>query len=128
MAKKVKYNGQTKTYYVCSDFKLLTKGKVYEVDKEIPFGKNTKYVLKGIHGEFNSTWFDIVSQDDTVYTAIANHIPIIGQKYQCYKIDMINGKPRLTRVLTSEVKNFKCIGNNIYIVNTEKGLYIVTIG
>lgn len=127
MSKKlVKYNGEKKSYYASSDPKVLTKGQVYEVVCEKVSGFHTEYVLKGIKGEFNSIWFDEVSTN--VYTAIGNHIPVVGERYECYKIVMNNGAPSCIGWLTSSVKSFSNLGNNIYDIYTQNSRYIVTVG
>lgn len=63
MAKKVRYNGGTESYYGCSDPTNLVVGKEYEVVLSKDRGWQTDYILKGIDGEFNSVWFDEVSSD-----------------------------------------------------------------
>ena len=67
MAKKVRYNGGTQSYYDCSDPTNLVVGKEYEVVLSRDRGWQTDYTLKGVDGEFNSVWFDEVSSDDSVY-------------------------------------------------------------
>lgn len=125
MEKLVRYNGKNLSYYGCSDPNVLTEGKIYEVKKVLVSEYHTEYVLKGFGDkEFNSLWFDDIS----VYTAISSHIPVVGQRYECYKIDMNNGNPRLLGWLTSPVKSFNYIGNNIYDVITKNSRYIVTVG
>ena len=89
MAKKVRYNGGTLSYYGCSDPTNLVVGKEYEVVLSKDRGWQTDYTLKGIYGEFNSVWFDEVSSDDKVYMAIAHEVPVIGEKYSCYKMEFM---------------------------------------
>lgn len=91
-------------------------------------GFQTDYTLKGIKGEFNSVWFDEVSPDDKVYMALAHKAPVIGEKYSCYKIEYINGQPKLTGCTTSTVKKVIEMGNNIYNVTTCNSVYIVNVG
>lgn len=134
MTKKlVKYNGETMSFYGCSDPRVLKKGQLYEVEKILKSGYHTEYVLKGIRGEFNSVWFDTVETVEeenivNVYTALSHEKPIIGKRYNCYKISFIDGKPSLQGWSTSPVKNINYLGNNIYGVTTQNSLYIVTVG
>ena len=128
MAKKVRYNGGTLSYYSCSDPTNLVKGKEYEVLGSKDRGWQTDYVLKGIDGEFNSVWFDTVSSDDDkVYMAIAHEAPKINERYTCYKLNFINGQPKLVGWSTSPVKAINYMGNNIYQVATCNSLYIVNV-
>ena len=90
MAKKVRYNGGTQSYYGCSDPTNLVVGKEYEVVLSRDRGWQTDYTLKGVDGEFNSAWFDEVSSDDKVYMAIAHEVPVIGERYSCYKMEFIS--------------------------------------
>ena len=97
MTKKlVRYNGETMSYYECSDPRVLKKGQIYEVENILESGYHTEYILKGIKGEFNSVWFDNVTETIVnVYTALSHEKPIIGKRYNCYKISFIDGKPSL---------------------------------
>ena len=61
MAKKVRYNGGTQSYYGCSDPSKLVVGKEYEVVRSRVRSWQTDYTLKGVDGEFNSVWFDEVT-------------------------------------------------------------------
>ena len=128
MAKKVRYNGGTQSYYGCSDPTNLVVGKEYEVVLSRDRGWQTDYTLKGVDGEFNSVWFDEVSSDDKVYMAIAHEAPVIGEKYSCYKMEFINGQPKLIAWSTSTVKGINYMGNNIYQVTTRNSVYIVNVG
>ena len=62
MAEIVIYNGQTGSYYECSDPEVLSVGKEYEVIWKFDRGWQTDYVLKGIKGRFNSCWFEPVKK------------------------------------------------------------------
>lgn len=128
MAKKVRYNGDTRSYYDCSSPTVLIVGKEYEVILSRDRGLQTDYRLKGIDGEFNSVWFDEVSSEDKIYMAIAHEVPQIGKRYSCYKIEFINGQPKFIRWSTSTVKAISYIGNNIYQVTTCYSVYIVNVG
>ena len=111
MAKKVSYNGGS--YYSCYDPTNLVVGKEYEVVVLKDRSWQTDYILKGINGEFNSVWFDEVSSDDKVYMAIAHKVPVICKSFSCYKIEFINGQPKLVGWSTSTVKGINFMGNNI---------------
>ena len=128
MAKKVRYNGGTESYYGCSDPTDLVVGKEYEVVLSKDRGWQTDYTLKDVDGEFNSVWFDEISSDDKVYIAIAHEVPVIGKKYSCYKIEFINSKPTLIAYTTNTVKSINHMGNNIYQVTTHNSVYIVNVG
>lgn len=58
--KKVRYNGETLSYYGCSPAANLKVGKVYRVVEEDDLGWQTNYTLKGVDGVYNSVWFDEV--------------------------------------------------------------------
>lgn len=128
MAKKVRYNGSIESYYGCSDPKELVLGKEYEVIFSRDRGWHTNYILKGIKGEFDSQWFEESSSDDNVYMAIAHQIPVIGERYPCSKMEIINGKPKLIDCRTSTIKKINYIGNNIYRVTSLNSVYIVNVG
>ena len=128
MAKKVRYNGGKESYYGCSDPSTLVVGKEYEVVLARDRGWQTDYTLKGVSGEFNSVWFDDISSDDKGYMAIAHNGPVIGESYSCYKMEFINGNPKLVSWSTSTVKAINYMGNNIYQVTTRNSTYIVNVG
>lgn len=128
MAIKVRYNGGTQSYYGCSDPTNLVVDKEYEVVLSRDRGWQTDYTLNGVDGEFNSAWFDEVSSNNNVYMAIAHEVPVIGERYSCYKIEFINGQPKLIAWSTSNVKGINNIGNNIYQVTTRNSVYIVNVG
>ena len=128
MAKKVRYNGGTQSYYGCSNPSNLVVGKEYEVVLTSDRGWQTDYTLKGVNGEFNSVWFDEVFSEDKVYMAISYEVPAIGKRYSCYKMEFVNGQPKLIAWSTSTVKGINYMGNNIYQVTTSNSVYIVNVG
>lgn len=128
MTKKVRYNGGTQSYYSCSDPSKLVVGKEYLVVSSKDRGWQTDYKLKGVKGEFNSTWFDEVSFNNNVYMATAREIPKIGERYSCYKMEFIAGKPKFIACYTSTVKGINHMGNNIYKVIAGNNVYIVNVG
>lgn len=125
MTKRVRYNGGTESYYGCSEPTDLIVGKEYQVIHERDRGWQTDYKLKGIEGEFNSIWFDKV--DDGVYMALSKTKPVIGEKYSIFKVEFVNGNPKLVKGVTSTVKSINCIGNDIYQVKTRNSIYIVQV-
>lgn len=127
MTKRVRYNGGTDSYYGCSKPTKLIIGKEYEVIYSRDRGWQTDYTLKGIEGEFNSVWFTEVSSTK-VYMAIAMDLPIINQRFSCYKIDLSGELPKLIPWFTSRVKSIDYLGGNICQVTTRNSVYIVQIG
>ena len=71
MAKKVRYNGGTESYYGCSDPTNLVVGKEYEVILSKDRGWQTDYTLKGVDGEFNC--LKAVFRAHTVESEAAQH-------------------------------------------------------
>lgn len=128
MTMKVRYNGGTESYYECSSPATLVVGKEYEVAFARDRGWQTDYTLNGVKGAFNSAWFDEVSHEDKVYMAIAHEPPVIGRSYFCYKLEFINGQPKLIGQSTSNVKKINYMGNDIYHVTTRNSVYIVHVG
>ena len=106
--------------------------KLLELKQELEIfsrdcGWQTDYILKDVDGEFNSVWFDEVSSDDKVYMAIAHEVPVIGERYFCYKIEFINGQPNFIDWYTSTVEGINYMGNNICQVTTRNSVYIVNV-
>lgn len=52
------YNGGVRTYFSCSNPKLLEIGKLYQVQDVIYKNHQKNYILVGIPGFFNAEWFD----------------------------------------------------------------------
>ena len=127
MTKIVRYNGGTMSYCGCSKPTDLEVGKEYVVDFERKFDWQTNYILKGIVGEFNSTWFDEVNSNNNIYMAIANGIPEINKSCHCYKLEIRNGNPELVSWFTSDVQKIEDMGNSIYKVTTLNSVYIVKV-
>lgn len=129
MSKKVIYNGGTQSYYSCSDPTNLVVGNEYEVILSRDRGWQTDYTLKDVDGEFNSVWFDdITSSEEKVYMALSHEVPMLGKPCSCYKVEFINGQPKLIGCSTSTVKEIRYLGNNIYEVYTQNSTYIVNVG
>lgn len=127
MAKKVRYNGRTllSCYGNLEPINLVI-GNVYDVVSEIDRGWYSFYTLNGVVGEFNSLWFDEI--DDKPYMAISHEVPMIGKQNPHYKIEFINGKPKLSsRLFMSIVEGVNYIGDKIYQITTCNSVYIVKV-
>lgn len=124
MAKIVRYNGGTESYYGCSNPNDLVFGKDYEVIHENDRGFQTDYILKGVNGHFNSCWFDEISP---IFMAISKTIPVVGQRCVCSRLELINGQFNTSECLTSVVKEVTPIGNNIYKVATSNSIYVIQV-
>lgn len=124
MAKRVIYNGGTESYGSCSDPSVLTVGKEYEIVSVKVYNWHTDYKLKGIDGTFNSVWFNEVT-NEKVYIAIAKSLPKIGEKFDCYKLDV--KQREYTSWSTSPVRGIELLGNNIYKVKTCNSIYLVSV-
>ena len=125
MAKKVRYNGGKMTYLKCSNPKVLTVGKEYEVSQTIVQRFQTNYVLKGVEGYFNSTWFDEVATE--IYLAITDEIPRIGERCRLTKIEYKDKRIQISRWNTSEVKEVKKLGDKTYRITTWNSVYYVQV-
>ncbi len=128
MAKRVRYNGGTGSYYGCSSPKNLVEGKEYDVVLTRDRGWQTDYTLDGVEGEFNSAWFDEISSNEKTYMAFGSDLPVVGERYCCHRMELTNGRPRFGECCTSTVKSISYIGNSIYQVTTENSVYIVKVG
>lgn len=122
MAKKVRY------IRCCSDSKDLIVGKEYEVILSRERNSQTYYTLKGVDGEYSSTWFDEITIDDKIYLGFARNLPVVGERFICYKMTLVDGHPQLTYWSTSPVRKFIHVGSNIYQVVTRNSTYIVNVG
>ena len=135
--KMVRYNGLSDAYYPCDSAKDLVKGQVYEVSYEHDLGWQTNYVLRGIHGEFNSAWFDLVRDTKEnagenlpkVCLAVAREVPVVGQRFDCNCIEYNCGQTNFSAVRTSTVVCVKQLGEIVWAARTRSGsVYIATIG
>ena len=127
MAKIVRYNGKTTSYYNCSEPTELVVDQEYEVISANDRGWQTDYTLKNIKGYFNSVWFDDVNSAKT-FMALAHTVPVVGERCKCFKLEFTNGQPKLSVWNTSTVKEVSDMGNNIYRVTTRNSTYIVQVG
>ena len=129
MAKKVvRYNGDTMSFYPCSNPNNLVVGKEYEVVLARDKGCQTNYTLKGVDGEFNSIWFDDVFSDEKkIYLGYGTEIPKIGERYICTRMEFVSGVLHLVECSTSKVQKMDYLGNNVYQVTTLNSIYIVAV-
>ena len=119
--KKVVYNGNTLTYYPCSDPSRLVLGKVYNVVHENVGSWQTNYFLEGVEGSYNSVWFDVYKP---VYIAYSSEYPKKGYSYRCSRISMFSG---FERIHTSNVQDITLLGACTYKVETKNSIYIVQV-
>lgn len=124
MAKIVRYNGGTESYYGCSNPDNLVWGKDYEVVHENDLGFQTDYILKGVTGSFNSCWFNEITP---TFMAISKAVPVVGKRCLCFRLELINNQTYLTECLTSTVKEVENISNNIYKVTTSNSIYVIQV-
>ncbi len=124
MKKLVVYNGDTAYYYPCSDPRTLEKGKTYEVVSIAQSSWHTEYKLNGIEGEFNSIWFDEVTNN--IELAFSEEIPVVGKRYRCKKIKSEMNGITVVPMYTSTVQHVSFI-DGVYIVKTVNSVYCVKI-
>lgn len=119
---KVKYIGGIESYAGCSDPKVLTIGKEYEVVKVDEKPWQTNYFLKGVNGYFNSIWFETIRE---TYFAYSNNIPLVGKNYFCFRLSKMNSSSEF--VQTSTVLSVEPVLENVYKVVTRNSVYLVMI-
>lgn len=130
MAKIVQYNGGTKTFYRCTAPTELIVGKQYVVIEVLEQGMQTNYILKGVQGYFNSSWFDKVnssSSEHSTFIAFSHTVPEVGKSCKCAKLKFVDDKPTFYWATTSTVKEVLNIGDNIYRVTTHNNVYIIQV-
>lgn len=123
MAKFVRYNGGTESYYGCSSAKLLNESHIYEIIHEEVLACQTNYTLKGVEGYFNSVWFDEVP----VYLAIAKTKPEAMKQFNCIRFVHKKENTISEKVTTSPVNSVEPLSANIYRIFTKNSCYIVQI-
>lgn len=135
MEKIVIYNGRTESYYGCTEPTELIKGKKYIVVREEQLRCQTNYYLKGVVGYFNSVWFDeekIKRSESKIehhhYVVFAPKIPVIGERFECIRLNVINGTMELKGWKTSIVEDFKKVDENVYKIKTKNSIYYAQIG
>lgn len=134
MAKKmiVRYNGGTQYYYPCTKPDMLVKGREYEVIHINMSDCHTEYTLKGVEGEFNSVWFDVVEEKEetsfpTTYLATSHNFPVVGRSYVCSRIEWTGCRWILEPVITSTVMQVEQIADSTYRVITRNSVYITEV-
>ena len=127
MAKIVRYNGGTESSHTCSEPTKLVLGQEYEVTGKKVSACQTDYTLKGVDGEFNSSWFDVISAP-TTFMAVSHNVPTVGKRCECSKMEFVDGHLNFVGWSTSTVKDVQDMGNNIYRVETRNNVYIVMVG
>ena len=105
---KVRYNGGTDSYYGgTQNTSNLVKGQVYNVIRMIVLRSETRLILEGVVGEFNSVWFDEVPSDDKTYMAYSDEVPEVGKPMNCIRLDLSD--------------------HPLYRVTTRNSVYMLTI-
>lgn len=128
---KVRYNGGTDSYYGgTKNTSNLVKGQVYNVIRMIVLRSETRLILEGVDGEFNSVWFDEVPSDDKTYMAYSDEVPEVGKPMNCIRLDMSNDSDGFVECITSPVQKVSKVYNDgyqVYRVTTLNSVYMLTI-
>ena len=129
---KVRYNGGTDSYYGgTQNTSNLVKGQVYNVIRMIVLRSETRLILEGVDGEFNSVWFDEVPSDDKTYMAYSDEVPEVGKPMNCIRLDLSNNSDGFVECITSPVqKVYKVYDKDdhpLYRVTTLNSVYMLTI-
>lgn len=124
MDKLVRYNGKCEDTYGSSPPFKLKVGEVYHVIDVQAFGRTQEYILEGIHGRFNSTWFDDVYD---VSLAVSDHIPEIGSIIKACKFSLSGKTVKIENVsiLVKEILETEI--NTYRIVSHDGGHYILKV-
>ncbi|MBR3134364.1 MAG: hypothetical protein IKG56_02770 [Clostridia bacterium] len=124
----VRYNGGKDGYYSYSDPKTLVKGQIYKVSKICVDRFDTKVILEGIEGRFNSIWFDQLP----TFFAFSKETPRLGYRLYLTRFEVLkkaNGEmatfPR--KQLTTHVRVVDYLGSNTYQMITANTCYIVQV-
>lgn len=128
--KTVKYNGSGISFNGCSPAENLVEGNLYEVICINPVSAvQTNYILKGVDGEYCSSWFEDIPLKDNGYIAIGFTFPKEGKPYTCYRFcyDNENKPGPFIKCKTTMVKATRHIGGNIYEVKTLNSIYEVEV-
>ena len=129
---KVRYNGGTDSYYGgTQNTSNLVKGQVYNVIRMIVLRSETRLILEGVDGEFNSVWFDEVPSDDKTYMAYFDEVPEVGKPMNCIRLDMSNDSDGFVECITSPVQKVSKVYDKddhpLYRVTTRNSVYMLTI-
>ena len=129
---KVRYNGGTDSYYGgTQNTSNLVKGQVYNVIRMIVLRSETRLILEGVDGEFNSVWFDEVPSDDKTYMAYSDEVPEVGKPMNCIRLDLSNDSDGFVECITSPVQKVSKVYDKddhpLYRVTTRNSVYMLTI-
>lgn len=131
---KVRYNGGTIYNTICSNPSKLNPRKIYTVSWMDVQDFETKLVLKGVNGKFNSLWFDEVPSNDRTYMAFTRKVPSVREQMVCKMLDLTDSisSDGFVSIRTSPVKSVSRLRVNsrsyVYRVITYSGsIYIVTL-
>lgn len=129
---KVRYNGGTDSYYGgTQNTSNLVKGQVYNVIRMIVLRSETRLILEGVDGEFNSVWFDEVPSDDKTYMAYSDEVPEVGKPMNCIRLDLSNDSDGFVECITSPVQKVSKVYDKddhpLYRVTTLNSVYMLTI-
>ena len=127
MSKLVVYNGKCEDIYGSSPPCHLVIGEVYEVVSIQYLYRHPEYLLKGYPGQYNSKWFDDISN---MQLAISDTSPQIGKiefRYKCFLVGLKDGKPCYNEI-EIHVAESHIFGIDIYkIIDFEGNIYIVKV-
>ena len=131
---KVRYNGGTDYYTMCSNPSKLDPRKIYTVSWMDVQDWQTKLVLKGVNGTFDALWFDEVPSNDRTYMAFTRKVPSVREQMVCKRLDLADSisSDIFVDIQTSPVKSISRLRVNsnsyVYRVTTYSGsIYIVTL-
>ena len=129
---KVRYNGGTDSYYGgTQNTSNLVKGQVYNVIRMIVLRSETRLILEGVVGEFNSVWFDEVPSDDKTYMAYSDEVPEVSKPMNCIRLDLSNDSDGFVECITSPVQKVSKVYDKddhpLYRVTTRNSVYMLTI-
>jgi len=129
---KVRYNGGTDSYYGgTQNTSNLVKGQVYNVIRMIVLRSETRLILEGVDGEFNSVWFDEVPSDDKTNMAYSDEVPEVGKPMNCTRLDLSNDSDGFVECITSPVQKVSKVYDKddhpLYRVTTLNSVYMLTI-
>ena len=122
MSNNVCYNNATVKYGKDVKQNHIAIGYAYELKNESIMGNRESYTLNKLNEEF----FYRSKIDVTI--AISHSVPVIGKPMVCLKLQFVNYTPKFIGCYTSPVKSILRMGDNVYKVATNEGIYIVAVG
>lgn len=131
MTRVVRYNGGKDSYggNFTSPTELIV-GEEYNLLYSKQYAWHTEYYLEGVHGKFNSSWFDNVTTYPPTFLAVSHTFPTIGERLNCYRAEYASrnlGSPVWLPCNTSEVQEIRDLGTNVFYVMTRNSAYIVQV-